>query len=231
MNVDLWRSRLSKPAYRVGEAAMYAKISPQTVSAWERATKDSLGPAVSSRERRTGLSYLQLVEVAVVAAMRKSGVILRDIKEARKYLEKRWSEPYPFARMKFKTDGVDVLLDFIGDDKKIISDRLLSANRSGQLVWTAMLSDRLLEFDYDKSGLVRAWFVAGRQGSILIDPSIAFGAPNVDGVPTRIIKDNWVAGHPPADIAEDFGIDIKLVGEALDFEGISKEAQAKLWKN
>lgn len=163
--------------------------------------------------------------------MRKSGVTLKEIKEARQYLQARWGDEYPFARVKFKTDGVDVLLDFMGDDKSVMSDRLLTANRSGQLVWTNMLSDRLLEFDYDKSGLVRNWFVSGRNSSISIDPAVAFGAPNVDGISTRIIKDKWVAEFPISEIADDYGIPESLVSEALEFEGISREDQKQRWIN
>jgi uncharacterized protein (DUF433 family)/DNA-binding transcriptional MerR regulator len=228
MSVEFWRSRLTKPAYRVGEAAMYARISPQTVSAWERATGS---PAVSAREARKGLSYLQLVEIAVVASMRKSGVNLGEIKAARKYLQKLWTEEYPFARAKFKTDGTDVLVDFVDADKKIVSDRLITANRDGQLIWTEMLSDRLREFQYDETGLVRSWFVSGRNSSVSIDPALAFGAPNVDGIPTRVIRDKWIARNDLEVIADDYGISIGLVREALEFEGISKEAQAKPWLN
>jgi uncharacterized protein (DUF433 family) len=210
---------------------MYAGISPQTVSSWERSTSREPEAVLNGREKRVGISYLQLVEIAVVAAMRKSGVSLREIKEARKYLKVRWAEDFPFARMKFKTDGVDVLLDYEAEDRKVLADRLVSANRSGQLIWTDMLSDRLLEFDYDKSGLVRSWYVMGRNKDVSIDPSIAFGAPNVDGVATRIIKDHWSAGQSVEQISDDFELQAELVSQALEFEGIAKEVQAKRWIN
>lgn len=214
-----WLRRLSVPAYRIGEAASYARVSPQTVAQWEK-VKDNGTAAVAGRIKGKGLSYLQLIEIAVVAAMRNSGVQLRDIRDARKFLSDRWGQDFPFARTKFKTDGVDIFLEFRGFDHKLLSDRLLSANKNGQLVWVEMLNKRFLEFDYDSSGLVKSWLVFGVDKSIVIDPRIAFGAPNVRGIPTRVLKDRWVSGEEIEDLAVDFDISAELVREGLDFEGI-----------
>src|SRR3974390_1243557 len=81
----LWRERLTVPAYQVGEAAKYAQTTPQTIGNWEKLRGNRRG-AVSHRAKRTALSYLQLIEVGVVAAMRKAGVRLPEIKRAREYL-------------------------------------------------------------------------------------------------------------------------------------------------
>jgi hypothetical protein len=59
-----WKRRLFIPNYQVGEAARYAGIDPQTVAAWHKRM-------LSKREKRAELSYLQLIELAVVAAARK----------------------------------------------------------------------------------------------------------------------------------------------------------------
>jgi hypothetical protein len=51
---ELWRERLTLPAYLVGEAARYADISPQTVSAWHKVEKKVL----SKKDTGVKLSYL-----------------------------------------------------------------------------------------------------------------------------------------------------------------------------
>jgi hypothetical protein len=67
-----WRRRMYLPSYQVGEAAAYAQISSQTVVAWHK-----IGATLFvGREERAALSYMQLIEVAVVAGFRKAGVPL-----------------------------------------------------------------------------------------------------------------------------------------------------------
>ena len=79
-----WRRRLYLPAYQIGEAAKYAQVSPQTVVAWHRIQAALL----NEREKRAALNYMQLIEVAVVAAFRKAGVPMPRIRAAREYAAK-----------------------------------------------------------------------------------------------------------------------------------------------
>src|SRR5436305_556835 len=79
---DAWRRRLFLPSYQVQEAAKYAQISAQTVVQWQRAAGTGAA-AVAHRDRRIALSYMQLIEVAVVAALRKEGVPLSRIRDTR----------------------------------------------------------------------------------------------------------------------------------------------------
>jgi hypothetical protein len=100
---ELWRKRLNVPAYRIMEAARYARTSNQTIRNWEKIRGNS--SVVTGRDDREALSYLQLIEVGVVAAMRQSGVKLDTIRDARKYLSTEFKSPFPFAQYRFKTDG------------------------------------------------------------------------------------------------------------------------------
>lgn len=222
-HTDFWRSRLTIPAYRVGEAASYVKISPQTVAAWHR-RGDAVGSQiVSEKDKGDGLSFLQLIEVAVVAEMRRVGVKIGEIARAREYFVKTTGLSHPFAQLKFKTDGADIFSDIDGIFVESSADKMISANHNGQYVWTGALSVRLKEFNYDDSGSVATWHVAGSQKSIIIDPRVAFGAPQVKGVRTRIIKTRWISGLEVADIADDFSIKEGEVIDALLFEGIERE--------
>ena len=72
-----WRPRLYLPAYAVKDAARYAGTSPRTVAYWHYGGA-GLGPALPGKERRKPLSYLQLIEVAVVATFRDLGVSLQQ---------------------------------------------------------------------------------------------------------------------------------------------------------
>lgn len=183
---NAWRRRLFLPNYQVQEAAKYAQIAPQTVVQWQK-TASGQG-AVSQRARRIALSYMQLIEVAVVAALRKEGVPLRRIREARAYIEKTLKSEFPFAEYRFKTDGRRLFMDYaeIAGSKRG-KGTLLRPDQEGQLAWEAVLG-RLKEFEYERKGVVVRWHVAGAGSSVMIDPRVSFGAPTVSGTPTWAIK-------------------------------------------
>jgi uncharacterized protein (DUF433 family) len=212
-----WQRRLYVPNYQVGEAARYARISPQTVAAWHKRM-------LSKKPQRDELSYLQLIEVAVVAAARDAGMKLKDIEAAREYAAKRLMTEFPFAQHKFKTDGRHLLFD---DDalEEGRPDALVSADQGGQMVWKTIVS-RLKEFEYEKGQAMR-WRVAGPKSPIVIDPRISFGAPNVGGIATWAIKGRYQAGESDVEIANDFGLEVSAVREALKFEGMLGAKQSR----
>jgi uncharacterized protein (DUF433 family)/DNA-binding transcriptional MerR regulator len=216
-----WISRLSVPTYRPSDAARYAGISTHTILNWQREQSNG-GAAISNRDNGQMLSYLQLIEVAVVAAMRKAGVPLGSIRAAKKYLSEHLESPYPFALHCFKTDGKKILMnlsDFVPSER----DKLISLN-DGQLGWQPILQDKLQEFDYHAdSGIVEKWHVSGPQSGITIDPRVSFGSPAIHGIPTWTIKGRLDAGESINDIADDFSIQADEVKQALKFEGVRSE--------
>lgn len=167
---EYWRQRLILPAYQVGEAARYADISPQTVAAWHNSEKKLL----SKKDSREKLSYLQLIEIAVVAAFRKAKFPLKEIRAARDYVRRELKSPYPFAEYKFKSLGKSLLT-------KDGQHRLLKANQGGQFVWEEIVGPLLKEFEYEHEGVAVRWHVAGSGSPIVIDPRISFGVPSVQG--------------------------------------------------
>jgi uncharacterized protein (DUF433 family) len=223
---DLWRQRLLVPFYRIGEAAKYAGTSAVTAARWHGETS-----VLPERDARAELSYLQLIELGVVAAMRSAGVKLLKIKGARDYISDKWGVDFPFARYRFKTDGVHVIMDYedIAPDAGV-ADRLLYASDSGQLGWKEILDRRLREFEYENGGVVVRWRVGGAQSPVVIDPRLSFGAPVVAGTATWAIKSRWDSGESVGDIADDFELSSDFVAAALKFEGISPDySRPNLW--
>lgn len=216
---EFWRARLYVPNYRIKEAARYADIATQTVASWHGKPGGNQKSTLSTKERGGALSYLQLIEVAVVASFRRAGVTLKKIKQAREYLAKQLESEHPFAQYRFKTEGKELWMDYA--QLHAPSDRtLLAASLGGQLAWTDIIG-RLQEFEYDDvANLAIKWRVAGADKSIVIDPRVQFGAPAIDGVATWVFKGRWEAKEPIDDIADDFGVPNSAVLEALAFEGV-----------
>ncbi|TFZ02731.1 DUF433 domain-containing protein [Ramlibacter henchirensis] len=215
------------PAYRVSDAARYADISGQTIRNWQ-AAGDCVPPAIGERERGESLSYLQLVEVAFVAAMRRTGVKLQDIKNAREYLAVQLQSEYPFAERRFKTDGKDIWMSLDNLVAGESRSKLVKVNKGGQIAWAEIVQTRFTEFEYEDDLAVR-WHVAGTDSPIVIDPRVSFGAPAVKGIATWAIKGRWQAGESIDDIADDFSLPESEVKQALQFEGIDL-SELKAWQ-
>jgi uncharacterized protein (DUF433 family)/DNA-binding transcriptional MerR regulator len=220
---ESWRKRLHLPNYQVGEAARYADVSAQTVAAWHKIEQKVL----SAKERRARLSYLQLIELAVVAAFRKAKLPLPEIRAAREYVQKNLGSDYPFAEFKFKRYGKSLFTE----DPAGRPHRLFKANAGGQLAWDELIGPVLEEFDYEHEGIAVRWHVAGSESPIIIDPRISFGAPSVRGTPTWIIKGRFDAGESDSAIAEDFLLEVAEIRAALKFEGVIPGSQQLKWMN
>lgn len=224
--IEPWRRRLYLPTYQVAEAAKYAEVSRRTVTAWQKAGNQR---TLSLREDRAALSYMQLIEVAVVAALRGQGIPLRRIRDAREYIKKMLESEYPFAEYRFKHDGKRLFMDYeqvIGSKGK---GKLLRPDQQRQLAWNEVIG-RLEEFEYERKKIVVKWHVAGPESPIIIDPRVCFGAPAINGTPTWVLKGRWEAGEGVEDIAEDFDLDEDEVNQGLTFEGISiADGPPKMW--
>jgi uncharacterized protein (DUF433 family) len=216
-----WLRRLYLPAYQIAEAADYAQISSRTVIAWHKIESALL----HERDRRAALSYMQLIEVAVVAAFRKAGVPMPRIRAARAYAARELKSEFPFAEYRFKENGKHLFLDS-AEVTDLNTNTVIQADQNGQLAWESVIG-RLHEFEYEAPGIVLKWHVAGPSSPIIIDPRISFGAPAVKGTPTWVIKGRYEAGESDSDIAEDFGIKKNEVRAALKFEGVSGRRKSR----
>ena len=222
-----WKRRLTLPAYQVKDAARYARVSTQTVLNWQKHGAN-IGSALALRDKGKPLSYLQLVELAFVSALRGLGVKLEDIRGARDYMAQKFNVEFPFAQLQFKTDGQDILMELPKFERGSLKDKLIKVNKGGQTTWTEIIGDKFEEFDYSK-GLAVRWKPVGKNSPIEIDPRVSFGAPAVYGVATWAIKGRWEAGENIEDIADDFSIDTASVHEALEFEGINTNNNSQAW--
>jgi uncharacterized protein (DUF433 family) len=216
MRDEPWLRRLTLPAYQVNEAARYARITTQTIRNWQRG-QIGTRPALAHRAKGAALSYFQLVEVAFVAVMRRMGLKLEVIKNAREYIAQQLNSEFPFVEHRFKVRGQQILMDLAQFETGAPKNKLIVVSEGGQLAWAEILGRKFEEFDYSK-GLAVRWHVAGRGSPILIDPQIAFGAPQVRGVPTWAIKGRDTAGESLEDIADDFGLKVPEVKKAIEFE-------------
>ena len=223
-----FRRRLFLPSYLRAEAARLADVHSVTVSRWQHgyATEGRKLTPVFTRPKayRTPLSYLELVEVLVVASFRKHGIPLQRIRKAHSYLSHMFKVSYPFAQLQLKTSGPNILKELIDTEAWELSS-LVVANQAGQLVWPEMVDARLAQFEYEYDLALR-WFPNGKDGPIMIDPRISFGTPIVRsaGIATWVLRERYEAGESLDDLEDDFQVGRADLLSALDFEDVQLAA-------
>ena len=220
-----WLRRLYLPSYRIVDAARYADTSPQRVTYWFYGGGD-LGPALGGKEKLAPLSYLQLIEVAFVATFRDAGLSLQKLRRTRDYVSQVFKIDYPFARLQFKTDGLNVFLDLATEFPDLGLDEVVVASQHGQQVWRDIVRNRFAQFEYDDShNLALVWHPSPENHPlVVIDPRKKFGAPSIRGIPTWTLASRKTAGESVGEIAYDFGLEDDEVEQGLDWEGIDLAA-------
>ncbi len=218
-----WFRRLYLPTYKVSDAARYSGTSPQSVANWHYRGK----PVLPGRKRRQPLNYLQLVEVAFVAFFRNQNIPMLRIRNAIKYLAQNFGKENPLVEYEFKTEGMHILMEYNKFDPDINLEKLIAADRFGQLAWSELLEGKFAEFDYEYELALR-WHPAGRESLVLIDPRIAFGAPMVCGMPTWTLRGRYKAGETFSEIVNEFDLSGQAVRDGLHFEGIKLNGDSVL---
>ena len=217
---------LNAPAYPMGEAARYLRLSAATLRSWfigrpyptARGTshfKPLLKPA---GVEPTTLSFSNLIEAHVLRSLRtEHGVPLAAVRQALAYAERELRIEHLLLREELRTAGGALFLERYGE--------LVNLSASGQLAVRKLFEAHLARVEWGQRGsAIRLYpFVFGEAAGakpIVIDPAIAFGRPVVGGafVSTRSILERIDAGESVEAVAADYELSIETIEEAVLFE-------------
>jgi uncharacterized protein (DUF433 family) len=215
------------PAYPFIEAAHYLNMPPSTLRSWcigqdykVNGETRRFQPLIElDGEKNEGLSFLNLVEAHVLAAIRrKHDIPLPKVREAMVFMRARMNTGRPLLERSFQTDGVNLFVEELST--------LVNVTQEGQLEMKELLLAHLHRIERDHAGLPIRLFPFTRTGSreretpVQIDPTIAFGRPSLKGraVPTAVLADRFKAGDPMTGLAADFGVIVEVIEDAIRCE-------------
>jgi uncharacterized protein (DUF433 family) len=185
------------------------------------AVKHAFKPVIrlDANDRRA-LSFLNLVEAHVLAAIRRTHhVPLPKVRLALSYVSKKLNTDRPLAREDFQTDGIDLFVEKLGS--------LINVARDGQTEMKDLIQDHLKRIERDATGLPVRLFLFTRKdhsrdqpSPVVVDPRIAYGRPVLAGrsVPTAVLADRFKAGDSLKQLAEDYDTSSQNIEEALRCE-------------
>ena len=224
---DLYGGRNPReiPSYSSSEAAHYLRIPENTIRSWiyGRGYATSRGrrrtsPVVAPADAERGLSFINLLELHVLGAIRRQHhVDMKNVRAATEFLKDRFGSEHPLVDEVMDTDGKHLFVRKYGS--------LINASQQGQGAMEAVLDAHLKRIERDERGLAIRLFPFTRKGIdapriVAIDPLVAFGRPVIVGsrIPTSDIADRFRAGESPADLAYDYGRPQAEIEEAIRCE-------------
>lgn len=216
---------LGKGVYTPREAARLVGSNSQQILRWTRGS--GLNEPLWNAHYQfldddvTEISFLDLVEVRVVTALRRAAISLQSIRFAIAFAQEKFGIERPLASQSFKTDGTEILMEAVENDGEYVS---LSKKRPGQKVFREIISQSLNDLEYEGELAVR-WRPKG-YSSVVIDPKRHFGDPILDeyGISTTTIYNEFKEFDDLRYLSNIYEVPQKLLRVCVLFERSLDEA-------
>jgi uncharacterized protein (DUF433 family) len=211
---------VNRPLYSFAEADRIARVTSNTSRRWLKGyhfwydeERREMPPITPGRGKQDAVSFVDLVEVAVIGKLRKRNFSLKRIRQINAYCRLYLQVPRPLVTQKFKVAGQSIFLE---EDFDVLVD---VGREAGMLAWREVLEPFLEDVEYENE-LARRWWPLGRDHKVVVDPDYGFGLPIIEGVGVRteIIAERREAGDSIEEITYDFGVTPDQIEDALLWE-------------
>lgn len=201
---------LEQGIYLQAEATLLAGLPKSTIRRWLQLVREVADmEAVSDQPL---VSFLDLISLRTVAALRKLGLRPSRIREGAEGMRRDFDIGYPLALENLKTDGVHLYF--------IHETGLVAVGAGGQMAAQELVSAYLQDVAYTPLAPDRRLATAWEPAGVSIDPRFQRGAPCVAGSRVQIaLLQRYVdAGDSPERLADLFELDPVDVGHALRWQ-------------
>ena len=207
------------PSYAPSEAAHYLSIPVSTVRYWCLGGSGNRPLLVPAEKRPLALSFVNLVELHVLGAIRRKHLIsMPKVRRTLDYVSRTLKVVQPLARKRFETDGVDLFVEHYG--------RLINASQQGQTEMRELVGAALVRVEWDRQGLPVKLAPFTRSDVeksaeiIVIDPAVLSGRAVIRGtrIAVDVVAERYKAGESISDLARDYGRTAEEIEEAIRCE-------------
>lgn len=227
--------------YPLPEAARLAQLDRRTARRWaegypyvhagERRVSRGVMPFTLGRMgKERDLTFAELLTLRLVRAFRNSGLGLPTIKRVALRAAEDYGFAMPFISRRFRTDGRKVFMELRGEEPGGEAPGIRRHERemievlTGQRAFADVVEPSLFANVDWQDDLASRWWPMGKNGAVVLDPAVAFGAPRIarTGVPTAVLAEAVRAegGGPEAveAVAGWYGVPPGSVEDAVRFE-------------
>ena len=175
-------------------------------------------PSIPIKDGKLFLTFRDLTELRVADAFIRKGLSPQKVRRAIELAQSELGEERPLSTAKFRTDGRTIFLQVASEDGDSERDHLVDLIRS-QLAFKRIIEPSLKDLDFCGNAPSR-WWIAGREGHILLDPERSFGRPieEESSVPTAVLAKPYRAEGTFALAAKAYNVSIASVRRSVEFE-------------
>jgi uncharacterized protein (DUF433 family) len=212
------------PLYSKAEAAKILRLSPSTLNNWvsgysypTRSGERQQKPLVTRTApiARKTVPFAGIAEAYVLSALKRAGVPMQRIRPAVAQLEAEFGLEHALLSERLKTDGVDVLFDYlVKTDPGFVPVSVLTAvrGRDRQMVFRESVESYLKTISYGNHAVDYIQLPFYRF-PVVINPRVNAGRPTTmsRGVRVRDIVDRVKAGDSIPEVADDYDFSLESV--------------------
>lgn len=221
--------------YQPVEAAHLLGMTPSRVRRWIKGytymlhgpqfdRKRRLGPVIGGDlpivQRKAAVSFLELMELRVVRSLVDEYEIpLQTVRKLALRAKGEFHTQHPLANRNVYVEGrrVFAALTTNPEDRDIIE---LTKRGTQQVAWADVLRPFLRDVEFDKAtSLAKCWWPMGREWPVVLNPSVAFGAPTIQGTRVRTTTAASMAlTEQDSEVARSLEVTPRSVTAAIRFE-------------
>ncbi len=211
------------PAYTISEAAHYMGVPRATARYWASGRHRAPALIDAAGQRPLRLSFLNLAELHVLAAIRRRHSLpMPKVRAAIDWLadhtKSASDKRHPLISKTLDTDGVDLFVEHYG--------RLVNISQNGQIAMRDVMSAALRRIERDLKGIPVRLYPFTRSSidnaptRIVMDPTLSAGRPVIagTGLATDVIAERYKAGESILDLTQDYECEISDIEEAIRLE-------------
>ncbi len=226
--------RFDVPLYSQAETARYVDMPASTLRTWTQgyqwrgrrattATRTARPIVTYLAPRRPAdpcVPFIGLAEAMFLAALRKAGVPLQQIRPAVSLVQQRLGVVHALASRRLYAVGAQLLWE-VAEEGELDSGsrRALIVLRDGQYVFREIIERYLRRIDYaDDEYACRVLLPGYEVAEVVADPDLNFGQPSfvATGTPVQAVLSRLRAGERIRAVADEFGLAGDQVAEAAD---------------
>lgn len=217
---------LDRSLYSIGEAARLLRITNAKLRRWlEGYERRGVQYEPVLRLEPSGsedVTWAEFVEAGFLAEYR-AHVPLQRMRPIIDELRAEFEVPYPLAHFRPLVDESQRELVFkaqelVGLESDLYLVRRVSRGTEGiwQLQWAEPIARFLRKVEFDPQGVITR--LRPQESSVVIDPDVEFGIPQVDGIRTETIAEAYAGGDSKEEIAVGWSLTPEDVDAALRWE-------------
>lgn len=211
------------PAYSISEVAHYLSVPAGTIRYWATGQGDYL-PLIEVPDNTPRLlSFINLVELHVLAAIRRKHTVpMPKVRAAIDYLQtytrRAADRRHPLISRQLETNGLDLFIERYG--------QLVNISQAGQTAMREVMAAALHRIERDPHGIPIKLYPYTRSqledapAMVVIDPALSAGRPVIagTGLATEVIAERYKAGESVSDLAKDYERKQAEIEEAIRCE-------------